>query len=203
MASLWGYFVATSVRTLPAYLTGKRNVFTQIRVSAPGDSRAFYMDPGRGDAALPLTSAAATSAGAELPVRCRPDVDALSQEQWKTIYEGPSSIVAGSTCPYYGGNMCLFPFARTSPSQMQLRVAAMSPFRFVPNVWGIFRGTYRNREGAFDFVGDEFKVDIRNEKDGIPMQHSGDAIGSCQSMHMKVAGSVRFVDFLGLPAVVC
>ena len=60
-------------------------------------------------------------------------------EVWTTLYEGRASIVAGGSSPFYGGGMKLFPFARARPDLMHMRIAAISPFRFVPNVWGIFR----------------------------------------------------------------
>ena len=40
--------------------------------------------------------------------------------------------------------MRLFPFARSDKGGCHLRIAVMSPWRFVPNVYGIFKGTYRH-----------------------------------------------------------
>mmetsp|Transcript_28501 Transcript_28501/g.87286 ORF Transcript_28501/g.87286 Transcript_28501/m.87286 type:complete len:90 (-) Transcript_28501:57-326(-) len=87
----------------------------RVRVSAPAG--AAYVDPRRGDAALPVSGTA-------------------------PLYEGRATIVAAGATPFYGGGMRLFPFARSTPTadSVNLRVATMSPWLFVPNVWGIFRG---------------------------------------------------------------
>mmetsp|Transcript_8998 Transcript_8998/g.19050 ORF Transcript_8998/g.19050 Transcript_8998/m.19050 type:complete len:155 (-) Transcript_8998:90-554(-) len=123
------------------------------------------------------------------------------EEVWTTLYEGRASIVAGGSSPFYGGGMKLFPFARARPDLMHMRIAAISPFRFVPNVWGIFRGTYRIRNGAFDFIGPAFKIELRgkDKADGVPFQQSGDTVGRRCSTTMRCCGGVRFVDFWGLP----
>mmetsp|Transcript_28496 Transcript_28496/g.87271 ORF Transcript_28496/g.87271 Transcript_28496/m.87271 type:complete len:126 (+) Transcript_28496:1-378(+) len=100
--------------------------------------------------------------------------------------------------------MRLFPFARATPTadSVHLRVATMSPWRFVPNVLGIFRGTYRSPDKAFDFIGDDFLVEFLQDDhhlDAKPVQHSGDALGRRPSFRVSVAGHVRFTDILGLP----
>ena len=92
------------------------------------------------------------------------------------------------------------PFALTAGTDdMHLRIARMSPWRFVPNVLGIFGGTYRSPNYAFDFVGDEFLVEFLDDARGNPVQHSGDSLGRRQSFRLSVAGRVPFVDILGLP----
>mmetsp|Transcript_27262 Transcript_27262/g.88083 ORF Transcript_27262/g.88083 Transcript_27262/m.88083 type:complete len:108 (-) Transcript_27262:130-453(-) len=98
--------------------------------------------------------------------------------------------------------MRLFPFARTAASadRVNLRVATMAPWRFVPNVLGIFGGTYRSPDLAFDFVGDDFLVEFL--EDPKPVQHSGDALGRRRQFRLSVAGHVRFADLLGLPATI-
>jgi len=40
------------------------------------------------------------------------------------LYHGSAGIVAGSTVPYYGGNLKLFPFARITKDGMQLRITS-------------------------------------------------------------------------------
>ena len=75
----------------------------------------------------------------------------------------------------------------------------MSPWKFVPNVLGIFRGTYRHETEALDFVGDDFTVTLLGG-DSYPFQQSGDAMGARSSWRVRVAGDVEFVDLLGLPA---
>ena len=172
LASVFGYFVATALRTLPGYLRGERHM--RVRVSSPA---AAWVDARRGDAALPVSD------------RGGGDV----------LYEGAATIVAGGTTPFYGGGLRLFPFARSDPTgKLHLRVATMSPWRFVPNVLGVFAGHYRAPAEAFDFLGDEFTVALLDGK-RYPFQQSGDAVGARREFTLRVAGAVTFVDFLGPP----
>lgn len=166
LSSVFGYFVATATATLPRYATGER----RLRVRVSSNASVVYVDPRRGDAALPVA----------------PGV----------LYEGPATIVAAGATPYYGGAMRLFPFARTAHG-VHLRIARMSPWRFVPNCVGIFQGTYRSPNDALDFVTTNFTVDLLDKP--APLQHSGDALGDRHSFSFSVAGHVRFVDLLGLP----
>ena len=171
IASVWGYGVAMALRTLPAYLRGTRQMRVRVEALAP----AAYVDPRRGDAALPV----------------EPGV----------LYEGQASLACVGSTPFYGGGMRLFPFARSDRrgGGCHFRVAVMSPWRFVPNVLGIFKGTYRHDTLALDFVGDDFMVTLLDDKN-YPLQHSGDDAGDRKSWRVSVAGAARFVDLLGMPA---
>jgi len=104
------------------------------------------------------------------------------------------------------------PTLSSSKRLVNLRVARMSPWRFVPNALGIFAGSYRSPEDAFDFIGDDFLVEFTrrdaslappedddDDWDEKPVQHSGDALGNRRAFRLSVAGHVRFVDFLGMP----
>jgi len=50
LSSVFGYFVATATSTLPQYALGNRQMY--VKVSAR--SGVAYVDPRRGDAALPI-----------------------------------------------------------------------------------------------------------------------------------------------------
>ena len=173
LGSVFGYFVATALRTLPGYVGGRRAM--RVRVSSPD---AAWVDGRRGDAAVRVRHA----------------------DGGDVLYEGAATIVAGGTTPFYGGGLRLFPFARSDPGgKLHLRVATMSPWRFVPNVLGVFAGHYRAPAEAFDFLGDEFTVALLDGK-RYPFQQSGDAVGARNEFTLRVAGAVTFVDFLGPPA---
>jgi hypothetical protein len=172
LGSVFGYFVATALRTLPGYVGGRRAM--RVRVSSPD---AAWVDGRRGDAAVKVRHA----------------------DGGDVLYEGAATIVAGGTTPFYGGGLRLFPFARSDPGgKLHLRVATMSPWRFVPNVLGVFAGHYRAPAEAFDFLGDEFTVALLDGK-RYPFQQSGDAVGARREFTLRVAGAVTFVDFLGPP----
>jgi len=183
VSSVFGYFVATATATLPQYLRGKRNM--RVRISA---ENASYVDPRRGDSAMRVVRAGPANSG-----------------ERTVLYEGTATIVAAGSTPYYGGGMRLFPFARSvpagaAPGQMHLRVARMSPWRFVPNVLGIFRGSFRSPNDALDFMGPNFTVELL---DGAvyPFQHSGDtdSLARRDAFTLDVAGNLRFVDLIGMP----
>ena len=171
MRSVGGYFFAMALRTLPAYLRRKR----QMRVRVEALSKCAYVDPRRGDAAIPVETG--------------------------LLYEGSATLACAGSTPFYGGGMRLFPFARSDKGGggCHLRIAVMSPWRFVPNVYGIFKGTYRHDTLALDFVGDDFRVTLLDDE-CYPFQHSGDAAGDRRAWRISVAGNARFVDLLGLPA---
>lgn len=193
LSSVFGYFFATSISTLPQYALGNRRA--NVRVTAPSSGSVAYVDPRRGDAALPIVSSSS------------PRCCTSSNSSALLLYEGSATIVAAGATPYYGGGMRLFPFARSTEraSAVNLRVARMSPWRFVPNAFGIFAGTYRSPADAIDFIGSEFSIEIipdDRHPDGIPVQHSGDALGNRKRFDLSVAGPVKFVDLLGLPPAI-
>ena len=142
------------------------------------------------------------------------------------LYKGIAGIVAGSTTPYYGGNLKLFPFARMSLDKMQLRVGRIHPMTGVLNLKGIFRGSYRDLRsssfGCIDFLSKQFTIEIddsdggdddhelsmnegqvapnatnKKQKKGYPVQHSGESIGACHRIDLQVLPEpIRFVTLL-------
>eukprot|EP00929_Paragymnodinium_shiwhaense_P114962 TRINITY_DN83523_c0_g1_i1.p1 TRINITY_DN83523_c0_g1~~TRINITY_DN83523_c0_g1_i1.p1 ORF type:complete len:541 (+),score=104.64 TRINITY_DN83523_c0_g1_i1:67-1689(+) len=185
-ASVVGYFIAMSLRTLPMYISGKHRVKVKVQAAPSADAPVLYVDPRRGDSALPLKETCMED-GVEKPLM--------------TLYEGPAALVSFGSCPFYGAGLRLLPFACSAPGIMQLRIAKLPPWRWVPVVHKIFAGTYRNAQDVFDFVGREFFVEasVDDSPKGCPLQLSGDARGWRKTSHLKVVGNVRFVDFLGMP----
>ena len=123
MRSVGGYFFAMALRTLPAYLRRKR----QMRVKVEALSKCAYVDPRRGDAAIPVETG--------------------------LLYEGSATLACAGSTPFYGGGMRLFPFARSDkggrlPSEDRGHVA----LALRADVYGIFKGTYRHDTLALDFV---------------------------------------------------
>ena len=113
------------------------------------------------------------------------------------LYEGQAGIVAGSTVPFYGGGLRLFPFARMGGNgNMHLRVGRIHPLRGVINIPRIFEGSYRDKRdatfGCLDFIGPSFTVRILDDNNssndesssGYPVQHSGESIGRCTEVEL-------------------
>merc|ERR1711924_520528 len=61
-------------------------------------------------------------------------------------------IASVGTVPFYGGGIKMFPFAGQKPGYFQLRVSNIGLLRGLSNIRGVWRGTYRPPDGAFDFL---------------------------------------------------
>ena len=200
LGSVTGYVVALVSKTLPKCI--QRNAH-QIQVEITStDPHAVWIDHRRGDVVRKLTSATQGDATPPMPT---------------LVYKGTAGIVAAGTSPYYGGGLRLFPFARMTLDKMHLRVGRIHPLRGFLQIPRIFRGSYRDtRPGSFgclDFLASDFTVSVRPtttditiaeedttattpKKKGYPLQHSGEAIGSCDQFRLRVVPSpVKFITF--------
>jgi hypothetical protein len=196
LGSVTGYVVALVSKTLPKCI--QRNAH-QIQVEiTSADPHAVWIDHRRGDVVRKLTS---VTQGGDTPVTTPTPTPTL-------VYKGTAGIVAAGTSPYYGGGLRLFPFARMTLDKMHLRVGRIHPLRGFLQIPRIFRGSYRDtRPGSFgclDFLANDFTVSVRPstsdattpKKNGYPLQHSGEAIGSYEQFRLRVVPSpVKFVTF--------
>lgn len=141
-----GYFVALGLKTVPRHMRGS-GVQTTMRIIAL--EPAWYMDPLNNDA----------------PVEHPPGA---------VLFEGAASVASVGSVPFYGYGMRIFPFAGQMPGTFQLRVASVSVFHVLANLGALWRGSYRNPQGCFDFLCSR----IRIEADGpLPYQVGGDGAG--------------------------
>jgi diacylglycerol kinase family enzyme len=166
-----GYFGALFSRTLPRVLLKGHQL--NVRVTALGES--YYVDPRRGDAAMPVTSGA-------------------------SLYEGPASMLGVGTTPFFGYGLKIFPFAGMMPNMMHLRVCNTGPLTTLAHLPAVWRGTYRNSEDLHDFLVSEVRIELDQP---FPFQHSGDDQGLASHLHFKIAEErLKLVDFYSpkLPA---
>ena len=200
LGSVTGYVVALVSKTLPKCI--QRNAH-QIQVEITStDPHAVWIDHRRGDVVRKLTSTTQGDAPPTAPT---------------LVYKGTAGIVAAGTSPYYGGGLRLFPFARMTLDKMHLRVGRIHPLRGFLQIPRIFRGSYRDtRPGSFgclDFLASDFTVSVRPtttdgtiaaedtttttpKKNGYPLQHSGEAIGSYEQFRLRVVPApVKFITF--------
>ena len=99
------------------------------------------------------------------------------------LFEGSARIASVGTVPFYGGGIKMFPFAGTKPGFFQLRVSNIGLLRGLTNVRGVWRGTYRPPDGAFDFLCRR----IRIESDlPLPYQIAGDASGTRTEVEFSI-----------------
>ena len=75
---------------------------------------------------------------------------------------------------------------------MHLRIANLGPLRTVLNLPSIWTGVYRNPKHVFDFLVEDVSIELDNP---YPFQHSGDAQGLRDKIHMRIADEpLRLVD---------
>jgi hypothetical protein len=87
--------------------------------------------------------------------------------------------------------MRVFPFAGRMPRTFQLRVASVSVGHVLANLGALWRGSYRNAQGCFDFLCSR----IRIEADApLPYQVGGDGAGWRSEIEFAV-------DTLPIPVV--
>jgi hypothetical protein len=187
LSSVTGYCITLLVKTLPKTITQSSHL-VQVRVQTNQLNNTYWIDHRRGDYIQPCTEA--------------------------ILYNGTSGIIAGSTVPYYGGKLRLFPFARISMDKLHLRIGNIHPLTGFFNIPKIFAGTYRDfshqRFGVLDFIGNDFTISVSSGStrvsknstivtttSGFPLQHSGESIGPVSSFRLRVMDTpVRFLNLL-------
>jgi diacylglycerol kinase family enzyme len=112
------------------------------------------------------------------------------------IYEGPATITALSTIPYYGFGFRMFPYADDRPGMMQLRVSTVRTFSFIKHFSDIWRGEYYNPEELFDFFVDEVEIEVDPP---TSFQVGGDVLGDRAKIRAKLHAPVPVVDFYAPP----
>lgn len=112
------------------------------------------------------------------------------------IYEGPATIAALATIPYYGFGLRMFPFAEDRPGKMQLRVSTIASVSFVKNLPEIWRGEYEDPEILHDYFVDEIEIEMDPPTN---FQIGGDIQGERRRVHAKLAPAIRVVDFYAPP----
>jgi diacylglycerol kinase family enzyme len=112
------------------------------------------------------------------------------------VYEGPATIAAVSTIPYYGFGLRLFPYAEDRPGKMQLRISTAATIPFIKNMREIWRGEWDDPEYMFDYYVDA--VDIEMDPP-TGFQVGGDVRGDRRIAEVRLGPSVPVVDFYAPP----
>eukprot|EP00594_Rhizosolenia_setigera_P013553 CAMPEP_0178971830 /NCGR_PEP_ID=MMETSP0789-20121207/20571_1 /TAXON_ID=3005 /ORGANISM="Rhizosolenia setigera, Strain CCMP 1694" /LENGTH=516 /DNA_ID=CAMNT_0020659001 /DNA_START=297 /DNA_END=1844 /DNA_ORIENTATION=+ len=209
LGSVAGYTVALFVRTLPQCVTqGKHHV--NVRVTTKNNKSVYWMDPRRADTAILCTKEDVNHDDNTKDIDSKSMFANDVQDDEILLFEGQSGIIAASTAPYYGGGLKVFPFAgpallSSTPnnSNIHLRLGRIHPLKGVLNMYGIFRGTYReyHKGQVLDFVGEEFKIELY---ESYPFQHSGEAFETpIKEFSVKTTSNdnnktniIEFIDFL-------
>jgi diacylglycerol kinase family enzyme len=101
----------------------------------------------------------------------------------QVIYQGPIRMLSAGTVPYYGFKFRMFPYARTMPGLMQLRVATTGAPEAIANLPGIWRGTY-DSSSVEDYLLEAVQVRF---SEPMPFQVGGDAAGYRREITFGVA----------------
>lgn len=109
----------------------------------------------------------------------------------EVLYEGPCTIATGSTIPYFGLGMKMFPYASLMPNRFQLRCANAPTVEILGNLPAVWRGEYAS-PNICDFLVDE--VELRVERP-VPFQIGGDLQqGLRDRIRMAMARPIRVVQ---------
>lgn len=112
------------------------------------------------------------------------------------LYEGPATIAAVATIPYYGFGFRFFPFAEDRPDRMQLRVSTAATGVFLRNVKEIWRGEWDDPEHVFDYFVDAIDIEVDPP---TSLQIGGDIRGDRRLVSIKLTDPIPVVDFYAPP----
>lgn len=149
-----GYVLAAYLKTLPNYL---RRANTRVRITNLGRP-ASLIGPDGHEVGEPIATGG-------------------------VIYEGPSSIVAVATTPYYGYGLKMFPHATRRAGRFQLRVLNMNALQAGWAIVPAWRGKLCH-PGLRDYYVDRIRVQF---EDAMPWQLAGEAMGYRKEITFSLA----------------
>jgi diacylglycerol kinase family enzyme len=113
-------------------------------------------------------------------------------ERGEVIYRGPARMAAVSAIPFYGFGFRIFPYATERPDRMSLRVINIRSLDAPPNIFKIWKGTYRDPERVFDFLVERVRVEFERP---VALQVGGDPAGEHQLVRYALSEPIELVDF--------
>jgi diacylglycerol kinase family enzyme len=112
------------------------------------------------------------------------------------LYEGPATIAAVATIPYYGFGFRFFPYAEDRPDRMQLRVSTAATKIFLQNLKEIWRGEWDDPEHVFDYLVDAIDVELDPP---TAFQIGGDIRDERSRATIRLTDPIPVVDFYAPP----
>jgi len=170
LSSVAGYCAALVVRTLPqCFLKGKHKI--DVTITTQDAAHTLWVDHRRGDLVQPVVVGKGNDDNEENRRNTPSQSTTLRTTDTFTdiptstlLYQGNAGIVAAGTCPFYGGGLRLFPFARMTSDKMHLRVGRIHPATGFFRIPSIFAGSYRDKSddgfGCLDFIGSTFEIQV-------------------------------------------
>ena len=121
-----------------------------------------------------------------------PESGELTPLPERTLFEGPVSVGAASSTPEWGFNFRAFPFARSKPGYINIRVYDQPVLKAVRSMIKLWKGEERV-EGMHDFFAK--KVRMRFSRP-MPFQIGGDGVGLREQIEFSAASeTVPLVDW--------
>jgi diacylglycerol kinase family enzyme len=148
------YALAVILRSLPRFLFSRRIVVTAVNLGSP----ALRIGPDGRPVGQPIRAG-------------------------ELLYHGPVSIASGSTIPYYGLGLKLFPYAGTMPGRFHLRISDCPAHEILTHLPALFRGTMRSPR-IHDFLCDRVALYADRE---APLQIGGDIAGRRRMVTLALA----------------
>lgn len=114
----------------------------------------------------------------------------------KLLYEGPVSVAAAATEPYWGAKFKAFPHARRVPGCFNLRVYDRPVYEGVARMVDLWRGS--RVPGMHDFFATSVRISLSRP---MPFQIGGDVVGARDRMDFTIAReTVDVLDWAALKA---
>ncbi len=114
------------------------------------------------------------------------------------LYQGPATIMAFSTIPYWGFGARVFPYAEERQDRFNLRVVSFGSIEAVTHVRSIWRGSYHS-DRLHDFLVERVRIECMRP---TPLQIGGDVVGMRREVTAVLSKRpIRVVDYYAPPPV--
>lgn len=161
---VWGYLYSLFRLTVPEELARARDGRTRLRLENIG-ATALTLN-GNGE---PI----------EIP------------KSQTTLYEGPVSVGAAGTEPYWGAKFKAFPYARLVPGRFNFRVYDRHVLEGVNNMFKLWRGS--DLPGMYDWFVTRIRLHLSRP---MPYQVGGDVVGERETIEFGLAKeTVELIDW--------
>lgn len=156
------YALSVALRSLP-----------RIAVAGPGGVRARVRNLGAPAIAMTATGAAGAPIAAG-----------------EVLWEGPATLLAAATIPYFGFGLRMFPFAETRADRFHLRCGSAGVAEILRSTPAAFRGTYFS-DSVRDFLCDRVRIEVVDGDDGTAaIEAGGELVGRHAHVELGLAAPI-------------
>lgn len=153
------YALSVALRSVPRFALTTRPVATVTNLGAPAVEMAVHGATGR---AIPTD---------------------------KVLWNGPCTLVAAATIPFFGFGLKMFSFAGSHPDRFQLRCGSAGLLEILRSTPAAFRGRYFS-EQVRDFMCERVEIALEYP---VAVEAGGELLGHHQRIEVGVAPALRLV----------